>query len=83
MDLLDDNEFDRKFDALTRRLAPLRELHPEIGMDDKVGVKARLDLMVLECLPEQMNVDEMMVISRAAFDAIMLKWKEWLQKGQS
>jgi hypothetical protein len=83
VDLLDEDEFERKFEEMTHRLAPLREAHKEIAMDDKVAVKARLDLLMLECMPDGMTVEEMMHISRAAFEVVMIEWKAWIQKGQT
>lgn len=73
-------EFDRKFEAIKREL-PVRERHPEIPLQDKVMLKAKLDLVALECLPHEMTVDDMMHVSRAAYDAMLERWIEWLQKG--
>lgn len=78
MDLSD--EFDQKFEAIKMEL-PLRSHHPEIAFTDKVMLKAKLDLIALECLPHEMTVDEMMHVSRAAYAVVVEKWAEWIEKG--
>jgi hypothetical protein len=76
-----DSEFNRNFDSIIRASPALREKYIEVDLSDKIALKARLDLLMLEILPEQMNVDEMMVVARAAFDAAMKKWIEWIERG--
>jgi hypothetical protein len=74
------DEFDLKFAAIQHEV-PLRERHPDIPIQTKMMLKAKLDLIVLETLPHEMNVDEMMEVSRAAYDSMLGKWIEWIQKG--
>ena len=76
-----DAEFNRKFDSIIRPPEALREMYKEVSFSDKVALKARLDLLMLEVLPEGMHVDEMVAASRAAFDAVMLKWIAWIERG--
>lgn len=77
-----DDSFDRHFGKILKEREPDLKGHPEIGPADKVGIKAQLDLMMLEALPDEMSVEEMMVISRAAYDAIMDKWQAWVKAGE-
>lgn len=76
-----DAEFNLKFDSIVRPQAALREMYKEVDFGDKVALKARLELIMLEILPEGMHVDEMVAIARAAFDAVMKKWVEWIERG--
>jgi hypothetical protein len=77
-----DDSFDRRFRAIIREQVPLPERHPEIDLHLKVAMKARLDLIMLEMLPDEMTVEEMMIVSRAAFDAALDKWQAWKKPGE-
>jgi hypothetical protein len=76
-----DAEFDLKFDSIIRPQAALREMYTEVEFSDKVALKARLELLMLEILPEEMHVNEMMVAAKAAFDAVMKRWIGWIERG--
>lgn len=77
-----DDSFDRQFGKILKEREPGLEGHPEIRNADKVGLKARLDLIMLEMLPDEMSVEEMMVVSRAAYDAVVEKWQQWVKAGE-
>jgi hypothetical protein len=79
VDLLDDDKFEEQFEALARKLP--KERPTEIGMAEKIGLRARMDLLMLEMLPDAMDLHEMMKVSQLAYDAVIKLWKEWLEKG--
>jgi hypothetical protein len=76
-----DAKFERNFDAIIRSPASLRETYLGASFADKVALKARLELLMLEILPEGMHVNEMVEVARAAFDAVMEKWIAWIERG--
>ncbi len=77
-----DDSFDRRFRSIIKEQVPDPGRHPEIDLHAKVAMKARLDLIMLEMLPDEMTVEEMMVVSRAAFDAALDKWQQWTKAGE-
>lgn len=77
-----DDSFERRFNAIVKEQVPDPDRHPEVDLHTKVAMKARLDLIMLEMLPDEMSVEEMMIVSRAAFDATMDKWQEWTKAGE-
>jgi len=79
-----DATFEKNFDAIIRppvSPASLRETYLEVPFADKIALKARLELLMLDILPEGMRVDEMVEVAREAFDAVMKKWIEWIERG--
>lgn len=77
-----DDSFEKRFGAIIKDQVPEPERHPDVPLACRVGMKARLDLIMLEMLPDEMTVEEMMAVSRAGFDAIMDAWQRWLKAGE-
>lgn len=50
-----------------------------LEMTDKIALKAKIDIVLLDMLHSEMGMDKIMEISKEAFDIIATRWNDWLQ----
>ena len=57
----------------------LKQKYPNIEFTDKMALKAKLDILMLDFLPSKMGIDVIMKISGEAFQIIATYWNDWLE----
>jgi len=57
----------------------LKQKYPNIEFTDKMALKAKLDILMLDFLPSKMGIDVIMKISGEAFQIIATHWNDWLE----